>query len=106
MIYELRTYDIHPGKMKAIHDRFTNHTLHIFAKRGMKVVDFWEDTDPSNNRIYYVMEFKDKETRDQCFEQFGKDPEWLKVKAESEKDGPIVAKVESIFMQRVPYWGS
>lgn len=40
MLYELRIYHIHPGKMQAINDRFSNHTLRIFAKHGIKVIDF------------------------------------------------------------------
>ncbi len=32
MIYELRIYDIHPGKMQAINDRFAHFTLSIGKK--------------------------------------------------------------------------
>jgi hypothetical protein len=30
---------------------------------------------------------------------FQNDPEWVRVKAESEKDGPIVEKVDSTFLE-------
>ena len=51
MIYEFRIYHIYPGKMVAIHKRFSNHTIDLFAKHGMKTVDFWEDA-VGNNKIY------------------------------------------------------
>lgn len=102
MIYELRIYHMFPGMMEAIHNRFSNATLKIFEKHGMKVVDFWEDIQ-GKDKIYYVMEFKDMETRDKSFEDFRNDPEWIEVRRVSELNGPIVKEVESHFMQRVPY---
>ena len=34
---------------------------------------------------------------------FGADPEWQKVSAESQKDGRIVSKVESVFMDALDF---
>ena len=101
MIYELRVYHIHPGRMDAIHQRFADHTIDLFKKHGMGVVDFWEDL--TENTIYYTMEHPDKESRDKNFDAFINDPEWIDVKTKSELDGPIVVKVESYLMKRVPY---
>jgi hypothetical protein len=103
MIYELRIYHMHPGKMQAINDRFANFTLGIFAKHGIRVADFWEDIEAENNRICYVLEYDDMESRNRIFNNFLEDPEWKKVKSESEINGPIVSKIESIYLKRVPY---
>jgi len=104
MIYELRIYHIYPGRMDAIHKRFSEHTLNFFKKYGIKVVDFWEDAE-GNNRLYYVLEFKDmEEKRTKFTEGFAVDPDWLEVKRLSVQDGEIVEKIESHFMTRVPYW--
>lgn len=102
MIYELRIYHIHPGKMEDIHKRFREVTISLFKKHGMDVVDFWEDIG-GNNKIYYVMEHKDLETRNRNFDNFAHDPEWVEAKRLSELNGPIVEKVENFFMERVPY---
>lgn len=104
MLYELRIYHMYPGKMQAINNRFAKFTLSIFAKNGMRVTEFWEDIDVDHNRLYYVMEFTDMEDRNGRFEKFRSDPDWLKVKSETEKDGPIVEKVESIFLKKAPYF--
>lgn len=102
MVYELRIYHMHPGRMTAIHKRFSEHTIKLFEKHGMKTVDFWEDLE-GNSKIYYVLEHPSKEAKIINFEAFGNDPEWKEVKRLSEVDGPIVEKIESYLMKRVPY---
>jgi hypothetical protein len=104
MLYELRIYEVHPGRMQAMHDRFPNFTLRIFSRLDMKVTEFWVDTDEGHNRLYYVMEFASREDRDAKFETFKNDPEWQKVKRETELDGPITEKVESVFLKQAPYF--
>ncbi len=104
MIYELRIYHMYPDKMKAIHDRFSGATLDLFAKHGLHVVDFWEDIDPENHRLYYVVEHASIEASEINFNNFKNDPKWQSVKETSEADGPIVEKIESIFLKRVPYF--
>ncbi len=39
MIYETRIYETHPGKLPNLHDRFRNHTMRIFEKFGIKILD-------------------------------------------------------------------
>lgn len=102
MMYELRIYHIAPGKMEAIQNRFAKHTLRLFAKHDMYVRDFWIETEPGDNRICYVMEYPDRETRDRKIAAFRSDPEWIEVTAQTDKDGPIVEKRESIFLSRAP----
>ncbi len=102
MLYELRIYHMHEGRMGAIHKRFSNHTIKLFEKHGMRTVDFWEDAE-GYNKIYYVLEHKDREARDKSFKAFAEDSEWIEVKRQSELDGPIVDKIEVFFMNRVPY---
>ncbi|MDR6880006.1 NIPSNAP family protein [Bacillus sp. 3255] len=99
MIYELRIYDIHPGKMQAILDRFKDHVIGLFTKHNMKIVQFWEDLDETNNRLYYLVEHTDMETRNLHYDRFRNDPEWLEVRWLSELDGPLVKKQESIYMK-------
>lgn len=102
MLYELRVYYMIHGRMEAIHERFSKHTLALFKKHGMRTVDFWEDAE-GNPKIYYILEHEDRESRDKNFEAFREDPEWLEVKRLSELDGPIVERMETFFMNRVPY---
>ncbi|MDW7659533.1 MAG: NIPSNAP family protein [Bacillota bacterium] len=103
MLYELRVYHMYPGRLPAIHKRFSDVTLALFKKHGIKVCDFYEDADGTET-IYYICEFVDRQTRDAAFAAFRDDPEWQAAFAASHDDGgPIVERVESFFMKRVPY---
>ncbi|WP_270884169.1 NIPSNAP family protein [Paenibacillus aestuarii] len=100
----MRIYDMHPGKMSAIKDRFRDHVIQLFIKHEMKITDFWEDLDEANNRLYYLVEHADLETRNLNYEQFRGDPEWIELKRMTEQDGPLVKKQESIFMKQAAFF--
>ena len=103
MLYELRIYHMYPGRLAAIHQRFSEVTLKLFKKHGIKVCDFFEDAE-GKEIIYYICAFADRQQRDTAFEAFRLDPEWQAAFAASHEDGgPIVDRVESVFMSRVPY---
>jgi hypothetical protein len=103
MIYELRIYTIHPGRIDAIRKRFSEHTLGIFARLGMQVCDFWEDLE-EQPKLYYTMKYESMEERTRQWEAFSQDKEWNEVKRISELDGKIVESVEQIFMKRAEYF--
>lgn len=105
-LLELRTYYANPGKLEDIHKRFRDHTLQIFAKHGMTVVGFWGPVykkDGSENRLVYMLSFKDRTERDAKWKEFQSDPEWQKVSKESEVNGKLVEKVESVFLYDTDY---
>ena len=104
MIYELRVYHMHPGRQKAICDRFQNHTLSIFSRVGIKVIDFWVD-DEGAERLYYVCEFEDAQAKERAWTSFREDPEWVRAMAQSEESGPIVRSIDSYVMRRAPFFG-
>jgi hypothetical protein len=105
-LLELRTYYAMPGKLEDIHKRFREHTLQIFAKHGMTVVGFWGPVykkDGSEDRLVYMLSFKDRAERDAKWKEFGADPEWQKVSKESEANGKIVQKAEYVFLYDTDY---
>lgn len=104
LLYELRVYHIHPGKMKAIQDRFRDHVVALFVKHGMNVTQFWEDWDEGANRLYYLVEHEDMDARNLNYDRFRNDPEWLAIRQVSELDGPLVAKLESLFMKNAAFF--
>jgi hypothetical protein len=102
MIFELRIYYTYPGKLEALHKRFSDITFRLFQKHGLKIVDFWDDA-LGEERLYYILEFKDMEMRNDNFDAFLNDPEWIGAEKRSVANGPIVEKVESFFMNRVAF---
>jgi hypothetical protein len=99
-VFELRTYTCNEGKLPDLLARFRNHTMAIFEKHGMTNIAYWvpEDAPASQNTLIYVIAHASREAAKKNWEEFGKDPEWQKVQKESEANGKIVSKVESVFM--------
>ncbi len=104
-VFEMRTYYANPGKMKALHDRFRNHTCKLFEKHGMTLIGFWSpiDAKEAENKMIYILAFPSKEAADKSWKAFGADPDWKAAKAASEKDGTLVAKAERIFLSATDY---
>ena len=101
-VYELRTYTTAPGRLDALNKRFREHTTKIFEKHGMRNVGYWVPMDTQNTLIY-ILEHDSREAAKKSWDDFRNDPEWKKVQAESEADGKIVEKVESVFMTPTDY---
>ena len=99
-VYELRLYHVKEGKMGALTARFGDHTDRIFKRYNMKSVGYWvpEDEPHSQNLFIYVLEHPSREEAKKNWEAFQADPEWKKVKAESEAQGPLVDHIDSYFM--------
>jgi hypothetical protein len=99
-VYELRIYTAVEGKLPAVIARFRDHTVKLFVKHGMVSVGYWVPADPpkSQNTLYYILKHKSREAATASWAAFRKDPEWLKVQKESEANGKIVDKTESVFL--------
>jgi len=72
----------------------------------MTVVGFWGPVykkDGSDNKLVYMLSFKDRADRDAKWKAFSSDPEWKKVSAESEVNGKIVEKTENLFLYDTDY---
>jgi hypothetical protein len=103
VIYELRSYEVVPGRMPAMHARFRDHTLGFFRRHGIGVVGFWEAIVGTTNVLHYVLQFESLAHRERAWNAFMADPDWQRVRAESEKDGPIVARVRNELWRPTPY---
>ena len=94
MIYELRVYKCVPGRLPALLNRFANTPLKLWDKHGIKQAGFWTTlVGESNQELYYLLAWESLADRDKKWNAFQADPEWLAKRAETEKDGPIVANV-------------
>lgn len=104
-VFELRTYTSPDGKLPLLQKRFRDHTLRIFEKHGMKNVGYWvpQDTPAKDNTLIYVISHASRDAAKVSWANFVADPEWKKVSAESQVDGPIVSKVVSVFMDATDY---
>jgi hypothetical protein len=106
-VFELRTYHTaSPAKLEALHARFRDHSIRLLQKHGMTLVGFWVPTDAdkgAGNTLVYLVAHKSREAATASWKAFGEDPEWQKARAESEKDGRLAEKVDSVFMSPTDY---
>jgi hypothetical protein len=104
-VFELRTYTAPDGKLDALHARFRNHTTGLFAKHGMTNIGYWrpQDAPLSGNTLVYVLAYPSRQAAKQSWDAFRQDPAWQKARTESEANGPIVSRVESVFLEPADY---
>ena len=100
MIHELRIYRCVPGRLPALLKRFESVTLKLWDKHDIRQVGFWTTVIGEDNQLlYYVLEWKDLAERERAWAAFQSDPDWHKARAESEKDGAIVAQITNAILQ-------
>ena len=111
-VYEMRVYHTYDGRFDDILSRFENHTTKLFEKHGIKNVGYWTTFERDSvsfadkfliqndgtKALVYIVSFKDMESRNESWESFINDPEWIRVYEESRVDGPIVEEIEQVFL--------
>jgi hypothetical protein len=101
-VFELRTYTTPPGKLDALKARFRDHTVKLFEKHGMTNIGYWvpQDAPQKDNTLTYVLAHSSREAAAKSWADFRTDPDWVKARTESEKDGPLTIQggVTSVFL--------
>ena len=99
-IYELRTYHAHEGKLDAVVARFRDHTVALFDRHNLKSVAYWvpQDEPLSASQLIYILEHPNRQEAEKNWAAFIADADWQKVKAESEVNGPLVTKIDRLYM--------
>jgi len=96
MIHELRIYHCVPGRLPDLHQRFSTITLEIWNKHGIRQAGFWTTLiGDSNQTLTYLLEWESLAERERKWDAFQADPEWIEARAQTEKNGAIVARVEN-----------
>lgn len=101
--YEMRVYYANPGKLDDLNARFRNYTTKLFEKHGMTNIGYWTPIENPENKLIYVLSYPSREAREQSWNNFSTDPEWVKVKEASERGGKLVSKVESTYMKKTDF---
>lgn len=104
-VFEIRTYTAPDGKLPELQARFRNHTTRIFERHGITNVAYWvpQEAPQSQNTLIYVLAHRSRDAAKQSWAAFGADPEWRKVAAESQVNGRLTSKIESLFVDPTDY---
>lgn len=87
-VYELRTYTCGPNNLPRLFDRFSNHTIGLFSKHGMKHFGYWTPSagEPgASDTLIYLLIHDSQDAMAKSFAAFRADPIWVEAKAASEK---------------------
>jgi len=100
MIYEMRVYRTVPGKLPALLQRFEKVTLKLWEKHGIQQAGFWTTLiGDSNQELTYLLAWESLADREKKWNAFMSDPQWISARAESERDGPILANASNQILQ-------
>jgi hypothetical protein len=99
-VYELRTYHCYEGKLETLKGNFRDFDIRILKRHGIESIGYWVPRDPelAKNTLVYLVVHPSRAAAEKDWDDFGKDPEFIKLAAQSMKDGPIVQKVESMYL--------
>ena len=89
-----------PAACRALLARFENVTLTLWQRHGIRQAGFWTTlVGESSLDLHYLLAWESMAEREAKWGAFSTDPEWLAKRAESERDGPIIANVTNAFLQ-------
>ena len=95
MIVEMRVYHCAPGRLPALNERFSKATLGFFEKHGIRPIGFWTTlVGPSNHALTYLLEWESLAEREQKWNAFQADPDWIAKRVE---------RIESQFLVPTAY---
>ena len=94
VLYELRKYEVMPGRLPRLLDRFGSFTVKKWAEHGFRLIGFWTpDVGGHNHQLIYMWAWESFEERTTKFNAWRANPERATKWAETEKDGPLVRRV-------------
>lgn len=100
-VFELRTYTAMEGKHADLVARFRKHSVALLQKHGMTNIGYWvpQDEPAASNTLIYLLAFSSRSEAKERWTSFLADPAWHQVRQQSEADGKLVAKVESVYLE-------
>ena len=104
MIYELREYRAAPGKARALSEWFADHVIPLLEKHGVNVLGFWMEDIGEPAQLVCLLGYEHLAAREKAWEGFTSDPEWHRVRVETEEEkGPMVARMRNRILRPTHY---
>ena len=121
MIYELRVYQIAPGKMETLHRVFKETVVPLFEQYGIKIVGFWEpigcevSNPPHKMELHnpmfplpgqsfaYMVAFESEAQREKIWPAFEQDPQLGQVLELVNQDGAPWQRIDATVLKPTDY---
>lgn len=105
MLYELRFYSITPGRMRDVHARFNKHLPELFSQHGINCAGYWSAlSGPRAPRFVYLLAHDDFVHREASWGSFYADPEWARIRAETNAGHEMVERADLYFLKPNAAW--
>lgn len=104
--FEMRIYTPMPEKLQNLESRFRDHTMKIFKNNAMQNVAYFTtiEKDPTQQaNLLYFLAYDNEEAGKLAWQNFRKDPDWIKASTASEVNGKLVEKVESVYLKPMDF---
>ena len=78
----------------------------MLKKHGAELIGFWtpqDEKDGKGSKLIYLVAFPSREAAAATWKAFSDDPEWKKVYEESHRNGVLVNKVDSVYLDPTDY---
>jgi hypothetical protein len=100
MIFDVRTYDIRPGKLKEFVDVFGTYGKPVADKHGFKLICYLTTKIGRLNQVLHIWQFEDLAQWERMRKDRDADPGW---KLYREKYGDMIVRQEDKIMEGAPF---
>jgi hypothetical protein len=100
-VFELRIYTTPEGKLSELDSRFRWPERTYFVRHGMAEVGYFhplDGADGAGNTLVYMLAHASREAAVASWAGFRADPDWIALKASTERNGPLTTRTVSIFL--------
>lgn len=105
-VFELRIYTTPEGKLPELDSRFRSPERSYFVRHGMMEVGYFHPLDAKDgagHTLVYMLAHASRQAAAASWAGFRADPDWVALKATTEKTGPLTTKTVSVFLQPVDF---
>jgi hypothetical protein len=105
VLYELRIYQIKPGKLGDFVERYGKETgqMGAYKRAGFDLMCAWTDDIGTSNQFTYMLRWKDFADKEQKWPKLVADEAWAKERAATEADGPWLLGARNAYLRLTPY---
>jgi hypothetical protein len=100
MIFDVRTYDIAPGKLKAFVDVFGTYGKPVADKHGLKLVCFLTTKIGRLNQVLHIWQYEDLMQWEKLRTSRDADPGWAVYR---DKNAGMIVRQEDKIMDGAPF---
>lgn len=103
--YELRLYQVEPGRMPDMASRWQGGLATLFNRHGVSALGAWQAvTGPALPLFVYLMHWPELATRQRAWAGFYGDPEWADVRERTNAGSELVERYDLNFLQGISHW--